>query len=209
MISSQAALWLICALNNPHNTLQGEVQITFYVSCMTWLVIVMWVHLLHLANPEMEEKKKEFWDSSRLLPSPLHFKHLLIAGRGLLNFDPAPLLLLLVTSLFLLILLLRRSTDTNQNSHKQEQQEINPEAATVKHYCYWLVGALFSHLVFRRFPSFSDSLSSSLIPDSALESAFSKSESSESSLPTGRQTNKIRTKVTCWSQSSEYLGLYY
>lgn len=44
-------------------------------------------------------------------------------------------------------------------------------------------GGVLSHLVFRCFPVFSDSLSSSLIPDSALELDFSYSESSESSLP--------------------------
>ncbi len=38
MMSSQATVRLICALNNPHNTLQGQLQIAFYASCMTWLV---------------------------------------------------------------------------------------------------------------------------------------------------------------------------
>lgn len=40
-----------------------------------------------------------------------HFKHLLVAGRGFLNFDPASLLLLLVTSLLLLILFGGSSAD--------------------------------------------------------------------------------------------------
>lgn len=91
----------------------------------------MWVNLRHLANPAIAKKK--LWDSSGLLPSALHFKHLVIAGRGILNFDPASLLLLLlVTSLFRLILLLRRSTDTKKNPSKQEQQEINPDLMQVK-----------------------------------------------------------------------------
>lgn len=80
----------------------------------------MWVHLLHLANPAME--KKQLLDGSRL-PSALHFKHLLIAGRGLLNFDPASLLLLLVASLFLLILFQCSSTDRNRNSQKQARDQ--------------------------------------------------------------------------------------
>lgn len=57
--------------------------------------------------------KRRTFGQSQTWPSALHFKHLLIAGGGLLNFNPAALLLLLVTSLFLIILLLRSSTHRN------------------------------------------------------------------------------------------------
>lgn len=72
-------------------------------------------------------------------------------------------------------------------------QEIHPNPPTVN--ASLLFGEAFPHLVFRRFPSFSDSLSSSLIPDSALELSFSKSESSESSLPTDGMTNMRHKKI--------------
>lgn len=124
-------------------------------------------------SPRLREKN--FLECARLLPSVEHFKHLLVAGRGFLNFNSAPLLLLLVTSLLLLILFGRSSTDRQTDLVKASR---------------WLIqrqlhrgGGVLSHLVFRCFPVFSDSLSSSLIPDSALELDFSYSESSESSLP--------------------------
>lgn len=60
-------------------------------------------------------------DTFRLGASALHFKHLLIAGGRLLDFDSAALLLLLVTSLFLIILLLRSSA-TQKNTHLKNKK---------------------------------------------------------------------------------------
>lgn len=66
-------------------------------------------------------------DTFRLGASALHFKHLLIAGGRLLDFDSAALLLLLVTSLFLIILLLRSSA-TQKNTHLKKKKEIQTGA---------------------------------------------------------------------------------
>lgn len=55
--------------------------------------------------------RENFLECSRLLPSGEHFKYLLVAGRGFLNFNSASLLLLLVTSLLFLVLFGRSSTD--------------------------------------------------------------------------------------------------
>lgn len=107
-----------------------------------------------------------------------HVKHLLVAGRGFLNFNPASLLLLLVTSLLLLILFGGSSANRKTELVKAGWWFIQrlPD-------WFFLGGGVLSHLVFRCFPVFSDSLSSSLIPDSSLESDFSYSESSDLSLP--------------------------
>lgn len=143
----------------------------------------------------------------RLGASALHFKHLLIAGGRLLDFDSAALLLLLVTSLFLLILLLRSSaTQKNRHLKKKEIQTDAGDAsksARGKSQHQWcsFAGGELPHLVFRRFPSPSDSLSASEISDSSLsDPSFLKSESSESSLPTdgnarGSHTQKKKKKI--------------
>lgn len=44
MMSGPATPLLMCALNIPHNTLQGQL----YTSCMTWVAKRMWVHFVHL-----------------------------------------------------------------------------------------------------------------------------------------------------------------
>lgn len=93
------------ALNNLQKRLQGWVQTTFCLPCGTWKVL----YVDSTLSPRLREKN--FLECARLLPSVEHFKHLLVAGRGFLNFNSAPLLLLLVTSLLLLILFGRSSTD--------------------------------------------------------------------------------------------------
>lgn len=124
--------------------------------------------------------RENFLECSRLLPRGEHFKHLLVAGRGFLNFNSASFLLLFVTSLLFLVLFGRSSTDRQTDLVKASRWLIQRQL-------HRLGGGGVSHLVFRCFPVFSDSLASSLIPDSALELGFSYSESSESSLPSANK----------------------
>lgn len=103
---------------------------------MTWKVNAMWVP----SPPPGKSYHGEggggggkLVDTFRLRASALHFKHLLVAGGRVLDFDSATLLLLLVTSLFLLIFLLRRSA-AQKNRHLLKQVHgMHPNMPTGSH----------------------------------------------------------------------------
>lgn len=113
------------------------------------------------------------------------YEHLLVAGGRVLNFNPAPLLLLLlVTPLLLVVFLLRRS---------KPKTKVNQEHSALM---FAAPGCLSSYLVFRRLPSSSEPLTSSLRADPELESDFLKSESEESSLSAGKAKQKHQVNVS-------------
>lgn len=92
------------ALNNLQKMLRGWVQTTFCLSCVTWNV-----HYVDSTPTPM--RKAKLFGAFQATANVQQFKHLLVAGRGFLNFNPASLLLLLVTPLLLFILFGGSSAD--------------------------------------------------------------------------------------------------
>lgn len=155
------------ALNNLQKMLQGWVQTTFCLSCMTWKV-------RYVDSTPTAMRKENFLECWRPLPSVAFqipsrcWKRTpelwsCVASSFACNFSASP-------RPFWWPLYRWRETWLRQAGGWSIDNRSVGEGRSIP------------HLVFRCFPVFSDSLSSSLIPDSALELDFSYSESSDLSL---------------------------